>query len=249
MSVDIDITGQVIVVTGAAQGIGRTLALGLAAEGATVAVLARDRERAQRVVDEIGGDAMPLVADVGDEDSVARAAAEVDARWGRVDALINNAGWMPGSHRVLDLELSVLERVLRSNLIGCFLTTKHFAPLMIRGGGGRIVYLTSIAGVQSSPGGSAYGGSKAALNILSNVVHQELADDGIRTVAVAPGLTVTPGMREIVTDEHLTRVAGGYPGGRVGRPEDLVGLTAFLCSAAADHLSGTVITMRPSVVR
>lgn len=132
MSVDIDITGHVVVVTGAAQGIGRTLALGLAAEGAKVAVLARDRERAQRVVDEIGGDAMPLVADVGDEDSVARAAAEVDARWGRVDALINNAGWMPGSHRVLDLELSVLERVLRSNLIGCFLTTKHFAPLMIR---------------------------------------------------------------------------------------------------------------------
>ncbi|HEX3589824.1 MAG TPA: SDR family oxidoreductase [Pseudonocardiaceae bacterium] len=249
MSVDIDITGQVVVVTGAAQGIGRTLALGLAAEGATVAVLARDRERAQRVVDEIGGDAMPLVADVGDEDSVARAAAEVDARWGRVDALINNAGWMPGSHRVLDMELRVLERVLRSNLIGCFLTTKHFAPLMIRGGGGRIVYLTSIAGVQSSPGGSAYGGSKAALNILSNVVHQELADDGIRTVAVAPGLTVTPGMREIVTEEHLTRVVVGYPGGRVGRPEDLVGLTAFLCSAAADHLSGTVITMRPSVVR
>jgi NAD(P)-dependent dehydrogenase (short-subunit alcohol dehydrogenase family) len=195
---DIDIAGKVVVVTGAARGIGRTLALGLAAEGARVAVLARGREQAQVVVDEIGAlpqapPALALAADVGDEAAVSGAAAEVDAAWGRVDALINNAGWMPGRRPVVDLELAVLERVLRSNLIGSFLTTKHFAPLMIRGGGGRIIYMSSIGAVQAGPGGAPYGGSKAALNVLANVVHQELANDGIRTVALAPGLTDTPG--------------------------------------------------------
>lgn len=251
---EIDVAGNVVVVTGAAQGIGRTLALGLAAEGARVAVVARDRKRAQAVVDEIGQlppapPALAVEADVSDEAAVIGAAAEIDAAWGRVDALINNAGWMPGSQPILDLEVSVLERVLRSNLISSFLATKHFAPLMIRSGGGRIVYLSSAAGVQSNAGGAAYGGAKAAINILANVAHQELSDEGIRTVAIAPGLTVTPGMREIVTDEYIERVASRYPAGRVGQPDDLVGLTTFLCSDAANHLSGTVIMVRPPVNR
>jgi NAD(P)-dependent dehydrogenase (short-subunit alcohol dehydrogenase family) len=251
---EIDVTGKVVVVTGAAQGIGRTLALGLAAEGATVAVVARDRKRAQVVVDEIAGlpkapPALAVEADVSDEAAVTGAAAEIDAAWGRVDALINNAGWMPGSQPILTLEVSVLERVLRSNLISSFLTTKHFAPLMIRSGGGRIIYLSSAAGVQSNPGGAPYGGSKAAINILANVAHQELADDGIRTVAIAPGLTVTPGMRAIVDDAYIESVASRYPGGRVGQPDDLVALTTFLCSDAANHLSGTVIMVRPTVNR
>jgi NAD(P)-dependent dehydrogenase (short-subunit alcohol dehydrogenase family) len=251
---EIDVTGQVVVVTGAAQGIGRTLALGLAAEGARVAVVARDRKRAQLVVDEISElpkapPALAFEADVSDEAAVIEAAAQIDAAWGRVDALINNAGWMPGSQPILELEISVLERVLRSNLISSFLTTKHFAPLMIRGGGGRIIYLSSAAGVQSSKGGAPYGGSKAAINILANVAHQELADDGIRTVAIAPGLTVTPGMREIVSDDYIESVASRYPGGRVGQPEDIVALATFLCSNAANHLSGTVIMVRPTVNR
>jgi NAD(P)-dependent dehydrogenase (short-subunit alcohol dehydrogenase family) len=251
---DIDIAGKVVVVTGAARGIGRTLALGLAAEGARVAVVARDRARAQLVVDEIGKlpgapAALAVEADVSDETAVTAAAAETDRAWGRVDALINNAGWMPGSQPILDLEVAVLERVLRSNLISSFLTTKHFAPLMIRSGGGRIIYLSSAAGVQSNPGGAPYGGAKAAINILANVAHQELADDGIRTVAIAPGLTDTPGMRDIVSADYIERVASRYPGGRLGQPADLVALAAFLCSGAASHLSGTVIMVRPPVNR
>jgi NAD(P)-dependent dehydrogenase (short-subunit alcohol dehydrogenase family) len=251
---EIDVAGKVVVVTGAAQGIGRTLALGLAAEGARVAVVARDRKRAQVVVDEISElpaapPALAVEADVSDEAAVIAAAAQIDAAWGQVDALINNAGWMPGSQPILELEVSVLERVLSSNLISSFLTTKHFAPLMIRGGGGRIIYLSSAAGVQSNKGGAPYGGSKAAINILANVAHQELSDDGIRTVAIAPGLTVTPGMREIVDDNYIQSVASRYPGGRVGQPEDLVALAAFLCSDGASHLSGTVIMVRPTVNR
>ncbi len=98
-------------------------------------------------------------------------------------------------------------------------------------------------------GWPAYGGAKAALNVLANVVHLELADSGIRTVAIAPGLTYSPGMRAIVGEDHLNRVAANYPGGRIGEPEDIVALTNFLCSDAANHLSGTVITVRPPVTR
>src|ERR1700689_5593254 len=99
---------------------------------------------------------------------------------------------------------------------------------MIRSGGGRIIYLSSAAGIQSNKGGAPYGGAKAAINILANVAHQELADDGIRTVAIAPGLTVTPGMRDVVGDDYIERVAANYPGGRVGQPEDLVAWATFL---------------------
>lgn len=151
------------------------------------------------------------------------------------------AGGLP----VLHFELSDLRRVIDSNLISCFLMTKHFAPVMIRGGGGRIIYLSSIAAAHSRTGGAGYSATKAGVNMLTNVVHQELANDGIRTVAIAPGLTDTPGMRDVVTEEHLQQVAGRYPGGRVGQPEDLVPFAAFLCSDAAQHLSGTVLTVRP----
>ena len=151
------------------------------------------------------------------------AAAQVDGAFGRVDGLINNAGWMPGGQPVLSLELAVLERVLESNLVSAFLTTKHFAPLMIRGGGGRIICLSSAMSVQSGPGGAPYGGAKAAINILANVVHSELGGDGIRTVAIAPGLTVTPGLRAMVSDDYIETVSSRYPGGRVGLPDDSSG--------------------------
>ena len=121
--------------------------------------------------------------------------------------------------------------------------------LALEAGGGRIVYLSSVIGAQPGPGAAPYGGAKAAINILANVVHQELADDGIRTVAIAPGLTDTPGMRAIVGEEYIARVAGQYAGGRDGQLGDIVALTAFLCSDAASHLSGTVITVRPPVYR
>jgi NAD(P)-dependent dehydrogenase (short-subunit alcohol dehydrogenase family) len=249
----VDIRDKVIVITGAGRGLGRALALGLAAEGARVAVLARDEQQAARTAREIteqmpgAPEPLAVAADVGDEAQVSAAAAAVDTHWGRVDGLINNAGWMPpaDSMRTLDFDMADLRRIIDSNLVGCFLTTKHFAPIMIRGGGGRIIYVSSLAAVHAGPGRGAYGVTKAGVNVLANVVHQELADQGIRTVALAPGLTDTPGMREAATAEHIARVAAGYPGGRLGQPEDIVAFAAFLCGDAATHLSGTVLTIRP----
>src|ERR1019366_4248597 len=244
----VDIRDRVIVITGAGRGLGRALALGLAEEGARVAVLARDERQAARTVKEITAlvpgapEPLGVAVDVADEAQVRAAAAAVDAHWGRADALINNAGWMPPLSGVLDLDLTDLRRVVDSNLVGCFLMTKHFAPVMIRGGGGRIIYVSSMIGVQANPGQSAYGATKAGVNILANVAHQ-----GIRTVALAPGLTDTPGMRASVDDAYVDRIAASYPGGRLGQPEDLVSFAAFLCSDAASHLSGTLPPIRPGI--
>ena len=99
--------------------------------------------------------------------------------------------------------------------------------------------------MQANPGLAPYGASKAAVNILANVAHQELAGSGIRTVALAPGLTDTPGMRDSVGDDYIERISRTYPGRRLGQPQDIVPLTAFLCSSAASELSGTVISVRP----
>lgn len=163
---NVDLSRKVVVITGAAQGIGRSLALGLAREGARIVVLARDRERAQAVVDEIADRpgqeaAIAVVADVGDEADARRAVAETDDAFGRVDALINNAGWMPKVSHVVDADVDTLERVWRSNVLGCFLTTKHYAPLMVRGGGGRIIYMSSAIGTQAGPGMAPYGGDES----------------------------------------------------------------------------------------
>jgi NAD(P)-dependent dehydrogenase (short-subunit alcohol dehydrogenase family) len=242
---------KVVVITGAGRGLGRALALGLAREGARIAVLDVDEKQAVATAQDIAAavpdrpEPLAIAADVADEDQVADASHAVDRRWGRIDALINNAGWIPPVMPVLDLDTAVLHRVIDINLVGCFLTTKHMAPIMIRGGGGRILYVSSMIGVQANPGQAAYGATKAGVTLLANVVHRELADQGIRTVALAPGLTNTPGMRLSVDDRYIADVAAKYPGGRLGEPDDVVAFAAFLCSDAASHLSGTLVPIRP----
>ncbi len=247
---EIDLSGRVVLVTGAGRGIGRALAGGLAAEGARVAVLdlrADHAEATAREITEIAGapGAVALEADVGDEPSVEEAIARIDRTWGRLDAVVNCAAWIPPRRAVVEEDPASLERVFRTNVVGSFLVTKHAAPVMVRAGGGRIIYMSSGIGVAANPGQAAYGGSKAAINILAQVAHQELSDGGIRTVALAPGLTESPGMRESLGDAYADRVAAAYPKHRLGQPEDIVALTVFLCSDAAHHLSGTVITVRP----
>ncbi len=249
----IDITDRVVAVTGAGRGLGRALGEGLAVEGARVALITRTLEQAEKAAAEITAahpgvpEPMALAADVADEGQVAGAIAAIDQRWGRIDGFINNAGWMPPvtRTRLIGLDTDALRQVIDANLIGPFLTTKHVAPVMVRGGGGRIVYITSMLGVQANPGQAPYGATKAGVNILANVAHRELADQGIRTVALAPGLTDTPGMRLSVDGAYIDKVAATYPGGRLGLPEDIVSFVTFLCSDAAQHISGTVLPVRP----
>lgn len=247
----LDLHDQVIIITGAGRGLGRALAEGLAVEGARLALWDLDGDSVREAAKEIAAavpDVQPPLAqavDVGDEAQVEAATQEVERHWGRIDALINNAGWMPPVQPVTELDAGVLRRVIDVNLIGCFLTTKHVASVMVRQRRGRIIYVSSIMGVQANHGQSAYGATKAGVTLLANVAHRELADQGIRTVAIAPGLTDTPGMRLSVDDAYIADVAAKYPGGRLGQPEDVVAFVSFLCSDAAQHISGTFLPIRP----
>lgn len=247
----IDLRGKVIVVTGAGSGLGANLAEGLVTEGALVAILARTAAKAQATAVAIasrrpGSPApLPVVADVTNERQVQQAADEVYSRWGRLDALINNAALIPPATSVLETSVEDFREVLNTNVVGSLVTTQHFAPIMIRGGGGRIVFLSSVISEHANPGQASYGASKAAVNVLSQVVHRELSHEGIRTVALAPGLLDTPGMRASVSPERIAAVAETYPHGRLGQPEDLLPTVAFLCSEGADHISGVFVPTRP----
>lgn len=247
---DIDVRGKVIAVTGAAQGLGRAFALGLAARGARVALMDIDVDGCRSVAAEtaaLPGAPVAFVVgtDVADERSVEASMTELGRVVGRLDALISNAAYIPVRTPILETEVKVLERTWRTNVVGSFLVTKYGAPLMSGADGGRIIYLSSAIGVKPNPGLAAYGSTKAAIDVINNVAHQELADRNIRTVALAPGITETPGMRASVDTGYVESVAGRNPGGRLGQPDDLLSLVAFLCSDSSRYLSGTVIYVRP----
>lgn len=239
------IAGRVVLITGAGAGIGRAMARGLAASGARVACVDQNLAAAQAVEAELGRNtALALGCNVSREDEVEAAIVATNREWGRIDALINNAGVYKKAS-VAEHTLKNWEWIFGVNVTGTFLCTKAVLPYMIAQGEGRIINFTSALGVRSHAGGAAYGASKAAVASFTNTLHQEVADHGIRVTAIAPGLINTALATANQSEEYITRVASQYPGGRLGEPEDIVGLAHFLISPASEHLSGSVVYVRP----
>lgn len=166
------------------------------------------------------------------------------AHWGRIDGLINNAGQL---HRCLvaDHSLADWNRIFAVNVMGTFLFSREVLGPMMKQGGGRIVNFTSALGVRSMPGGAAYGAAKAAISSFTNTLHQEVAGTGVTVCAIAPGLTNTAMANDNMTPEYMLRIAASYPGGRLGEPEDIIGLAHFLMSDASQHVSGSTMFVRP----
>lgn len=242
---DFSIVGKTIVITGAGGGIGKAMALGLGRAGAKIVCVDRDHDAALAVVEVLGADhAMAVACDVTAEEAVSEAVSAVLQRWDRIDGLINNAGQL---HRCLvkDHTLDDWNRIFNVNVVGTFLFSRAVLPQMILQGDGRIVNFTSALGVRSMPGGAAYGASKAAISSFTNTLHQEVAGSGITVSAIAPGLTNTPMAKINMTTEYMERIAASYPGGRLGQPEDIIGLAHFLMTDASRHVSGSTIFVRP----
>jgi len=169
---------------------------------------ARKAEAAGEVAGEIErllgpGRALGVRADVRAEDDVDAMVAAARGRFGRIDVLVNNTVITPNAC-ILDMPFEEFNRVLGTNLGGQELAAQRMAPVMIEGGGGRIINMTSARGVVGAPGLAAYSASKAAINNFTNVLHQELAERGLRTVGLVPGLTDTPGMRRAVARSTYT---------------------------------------------
>ena len=243
--------GQVALVTGASRGIGRAVALRLAAEGAAVAVNYRERAaEAAAVVAQIreaGGRAAALQADIGDAAQAAQLAAQAAAALGPVDILVNNAGVFRGGD-FADFDFAQMEPMRRTNVDGLVAVTRAVVPGMQARRYGRVVNLTSIAAHGTSMAGTTfYAATKAAVAILTRRFALDLGPHGITVNAVAPGFILTDMARQNRTGEEAERfhaaVAEKTMMRRVGYPEDIAHAVAFLVSPQAGFITAQVLTV------
>ena len=239
--------GQVVVITGAAQGIGAACAERLAADGAHIALWDVDAARGEAlaaVLVERGQHALYRHCNVADRADVEAALADTLQRFGRIDALVNNAGIFKAAS-FLDISEADWDAVLDVNLKGAFLVGQAVARVMVSTGGGAIVNLSSVNGVLAIPSIASYNVSKGGINQLTRVMALALADQGIRVNAVAPGTIATELAKNAVlgSNEARARILSRTPMRRLGEPTEVAAVVAFLISSAASYMTGEIVVV------
>jgi len=243
MSIDTS-SSRVAVVTGGARGIGRAIGDWFLQNGWRVALLDVDRATLDRSVSEIKrpDEVIGVHCDVSQPAQVAQAAADVLARFGRVDALVNNAG-VAVFKPVLETSFEEWRSVMATNLDGAFLCTQAFAPAIVQGGGGAIVNIASISGLRASTLRVAYGTSKAALIHMTKQHAVELGNVGVRVNVICPGPVETE-MAKLV---HSVAIRSDYydaiPLGRYGTTEEVANAVGFLCGNESSFINGQVLAV------
>lgn len=237
------LAGRVAVVTGAARGIGRAIALALAAHGASVVVnyreRARDAEQVVAAVRVVGGDAVAVQGDVADATAAGNVVAAAMDRWGAVDILVNNAG-MAMYGLLVDTTVEQWDRLMAVHLRGAFNVTRAVLPSMIRRGHGRVINIASVWGQIGAANEVAYSTAKAGLIGFTRALAKEVGRGGITVNAVAPGVIDTDMLADLSTEDRAA-LADATPVGRLGRPEDVAGIVVYLASPAGAFVTGQVI--------
>ncbi len=241
---EINLKGRTAVITGGSRGLGEAMTKALSESGASIALVARDRARLEKVRDEVaarGGTAEVFVADVTQESEVAKLADAVKARFGNPQILINSAGTNVRKNLV-DFTLQEFRSVLDASLISTFLVCRAFVPGMSGTGYGRILNLSSTMSHVSLPGRTAYSSAKAALLGFTKALALELAADGITVNGISPGPIGTDMNRVLMNNPEVNaQFLANLPVGRWGKVEEIGALACYLCSDAAGFVTGTDI--------
>jgi NAD(P)-dependent dehydrogenase (short-subunit alcohol dehydrogenase family) len=239
-----DLTGKVAVVTGGAKGLGEAMALALAGAGADVAIAGKTNAHNSRVADAVekmGRKSLAVEVEVRNEEQVVSMVEAVEKRFGRLDVLVNSAGYAE-VRPITEFPLDLWEYIMDVNVKGTFLCSREAAKVMIKQGGGKIINISSLQGFAGRAGDAAYAASKSAVNLMTMSMSCEWAGKGICVNAVAPTWCWTD-----LTSPYLSvspfyeKLQARIPAGRAGNREDLFGIVVFLASGASDFISGAVI--------
>jgi NAD(P)-dependent dehydrogenase (short-subunit alcohol dehydrogenase family) len=233
---------RVAVVSGAALGIGKAIALRLAAEGARIEILdIRDAADACAEIRRAGGEAGSEICDVTKEEQIKAAVNAIGTRHGRVDILVNNAGILSGRTPWHQLSYDEVNRFVQINYLGYFLVSKAIYPLLKKSQRGRLINVASRTYFLANPGQMAYVAAKGAVMGMTRVMARELGEEGITVNAVAPGMVATPGTQEHSNEDAFNRVMMNQAIKKRVQPEHLAALVAFLASDDAELITGQMI--------
>jgi len=242
MANSIDLSGRMAVVTGAAQGIGLAVATRLAASGARLALWDRDADLLKQAAAAVGGNAVTVVFEQDDPDSVAKAAAYTAEALGRIDILVNNAGIAGATMPVASYPIDEWRRIVDIDLNGVFYCCKAVVPGMVDRGYGRIVNVASIAGKEGNPNAAAYSAAKAGVIALTKSLGKETAGLDIAVNCVTPAAAKTR-IFDQMAQQHIDYMLSKIPRGRFLMVDEAAAMIAWLCSAENSFTTGAVFDL------
>jgi 2-hydroxycyclohexanecarboxyl-CoA dehydrogenase len=246
-----ELDGQVAIVTGAAQGIGRGIAERLRADGARVVVADLNEEtaaQAAQAIDPSGEQALAVGVDVADPDAVATLVRRTRERFGRIDILVNNAGWSKNQPFLADTP-DYWERVIAVNFTAVIVCSRAVLDPMIEQGGGRVISIASDAARVGTPREAVYAGAKAGIIGFSKSLAAEMARYQITVNVICPATTDTPLVRGMLSEDQIARRVKAIPLGRLGQPSDIAHAVAYFASPGAAWVTGQVLSVNGGMTR
>ena len=236
----LEFEGKVVLITGAAKGIGKATAVAFGNRGATVVlvdILQKELENVRGIIQNKGSEALALGGDVSDNNQVKEIIQKTVKNFKKIDVLVNNAGIDPGSAPVVDITDEMWDKALAVNLKSVFYFCRGIVPIMKKSGKGCIVNVASIAAKEPNENMAAYAVSKAGMICFSRVLSKEVAKDNIRVNSIAPALTQTELIEEL-SQEQFKKLLEKVPMGRIAYPEEIAELIMFLSSERSSYITG-----------